>query len=53
MKVVADIGSNEYYCHAAIVEIQEAIENKNTSLIDGHIRKAIQLLTLARVNNGL
>ena len=66
MKIVSDVGSNEYYELRAIEEVQaaryhrQAIEQDRK--FDGnaysdaryheHITKAIQLLVLARLNCG-
>lgn len=49
MRVVADIGNIDYYGHAAIVEIREALTSKKTA--DKHLQKALQLLSLARAYN--
>ena len=51
MKVVAEVGNNDYYCHAAIVEVQEALAAGGDCATDGGLQRAIQLLTLARAYN--
>jgi len=51
MRVVAEIGNKEYYCHSAIVELQEALEANSTTVVDAKCHKALQLIALARSYN--